>query len=65
MFVTDVVIPVLPMQPLWRLRVPLRERLPLMGLFLLGEIPTYVHHDVVWVWVWVCVGRCALAYFGD
>ncbi|KAI5850998.1 hypothetical protein BZA05DRAFT_436556 [Tricharina praecox] len=38
MFVTDVVIPVLPMQPLWRLRVPLRERLPLMGLFLLGAV---------------------------
>ncbi|KAI5850999.1 hypothetical protein BZA05DRAFT_56197 [Tricharina praecox] len=36
MSLTDVVILVLPMRPLWRLKVPLRERLPLMALFGLG-----------------------------
>ncbi|KAI5840355.1 hypothetical protein BZA05DRAFT_423113, partial [Tricharina praecox] len=36
MFVTDVIILLLPIRPLWRLRLPLRERIPLVGLFALG-----------------------------
>ncbi|KAI5853304.1 hypothetical protein BZA05DRAFT_444329 [Tricharina praecox] len=38
MFVTDAIILVLPLRPLWRLKVPLRERIPLIGLFGLGTI---------------------------
>lgn len=41
MFVTDVIILLLPIRPLWRLRLPLRERIPLVGLFALG---TYLPH---------------------
>lgn len=43
MFVTDVVIIVLPMRNLWNLKLPLKKRIAVMFLFSLGTSPSRRH----------------------